>query len=121
MNHIKLFENWLNESSNDWMTMVMDACGDFEHKYPQGLAKICSATPDQIMDNAELQELYNEAAKCIVEPDQAVKDFHADLGDYYDRCEREGFGFVKNVIRELPSDNTDKWFCVIDLIEEIGY
>lgn len=28
MSHIKLFENWLNESSNDWMTMVMDACGE---------------------------------------------------------------------------------------------
>ena len=120
MKHIKLFENWLNESSMmQALDMVMEACGDFEHNYPQGLDKLCSANADQIMDNEELQELYNNAAKCIIEPEQALGQHNVDISDYHERTEREGFDFVKSVISELP--NGDKWFTIIDLIDEIGY
>lgn len=122
MKHIKLFESWINESIDHAIDMVMNACGEFEHNYPQGLDKLCSANADQIMDNEELQELYNQAAGCIIEPDQMLSQNGrsvSDISDYYHKCESEGLSFVKNYVRELP--NGDKWFCIIDLIDEIGY
>lgn len=109
---------WLNES-NGWEDMVIDACSDFEHANPSGLDKLIAADPDTIMDDETLQELYNDAAKCLVEPEVATGNHDVDLSSYHDRTEKEGFDFVMSIIREMPSG--DKWAKVIKLVNEIGY
>jgi hypothetical protein len=118
MKHIKLFENWLNESDS-WADMVMSACSDFERSNPRGLDQLLAKDADAILNDENLMKIYNQAAACVVEPNVASGEEDADLGDYYERTEREGFGFVANVLEERPDG--EKWVKFLDLVEEIGY
>lgn len=118
MKHLQLFENWLNESSN-WQDMIMSACSDFEEKHPGGLEKLLASDADSIMNSEELQDLYNEAAMCVIEPNVALNRHEVNMDSFYDKSEREGLGFIAPVLRERPDG--DKWVLFLDLIEELGY
>jgi len=102
-----------------WNQKLFEAISDYNYKNPGKLQQVASLNPEQEWSD-EQWKLYNDAACVIVEPNAFLGEYpDEDMELYYDKCDMEGFGFVKGQIDSV--ENSETWKKVIDLVESMGY
>ena len=103
-----------------WNQILFEAIGEYNWKNPGKLDKVVNLNPTEEWSDEEWK-LYNEAACVIVEPNTYIGRYDADeeMEYYYNKCDRNGFGFVKGQIDQV--ENSERWKKVCDLVEQMGY
>ena len=123
--HIKLFEEFLNESYDydRWEDAVSEAASEFEHKHSDGLQHVASLIDSGNEEEVFQDELYSEASTVVADPAAYLNvefspETHKDLekssnedGSWAHRC--------KEALSDRPSSKL--WEKVIDFVEENGF
>ena len=102
-----------------WVQKLFEAISEYEMKNPGKLEKVVLLDPTKDWSDEEWK-LYNDAACVIVEPNAFLGEYpDEDMEVYYEKCEMNGFEFVKGQID--PTNNSELWKKVIDLVDQMGY
>lgn len=105
---------------NNWVNALTNAISEFESRASENdILRLMSMNASNAWSE-ENEELFRRAAGVIVEPYSYcnIDDDKSEMDWYFNRCEKEGFDFIKSI--EL-GHSSELWNHIINLVSETGY